>query len=109
MRESPLVALAEKLIGKGYQLKIFDPVVETARLMGANKNFIEREIPHLEALLQPDVRSTLDGSEKIVIGHVESQYVDDILSHRPSLPIIDLQGVARIEQAGLQDYRGICW
>jgi GDP-mannose 6-dehydrogenase len=109
MRESPFVTLAEKLIGKGYDLKIFDPNVETARLMGANKAFIEHEIPHFDRMLQRDVAATLKGAEVIVIGHVGAEHVETILNHDPSLPIIDLQGIERIEKAGRANYHGICW
>ena len=109
MRESPFVTLAENLIGKGFQLKIYDPYVRSAKLIGANRKFIEQEIPHFESLLQPDASSTLDGSEIIVVGHADSAAIDAILSSDPSVPIIDLQGIERLEKADRGDYRGICW
>ncbi len=109
MRESPFVSLAERLIGKGFDLRIYDPNVQSARLIGANKAFIEHEIPHFESMLRPDVPSTLAGSEIIVLGHADDSAIDGILAHDPAVPIIDLQGVARIEAAGRDNYHGICW
>ena len=110
LRESPLVTLAELLIGKGYELKIYDPFVQAARLVGANKDFIEREIPHFERLMQPSAKAALDGAEAVVIGHVQAADVQAILALDPQVPVIDLQGVRRIEEARAGGkYRGICW
>ena len=47
LRESPLVALAEHLIGKGLQLRVYDPGVQLSRLLGANRRFIDEHVPHL--------------------------------------------------------------
>jgi GDP-mannose 6-dehydrogenase len=108
MRESPLVSLAEKLIGKGYELAIYDHDVELARLTGANKAFIEREIPHLERLLKPTVAETLAGAGVIVVGHAGAADAAEIAARHDGRTLIDLQGVAALEQAGA-DYQGICW
>ena len=51
LREFPFVLLAERLIGRGYELRIFDRSVKVARLLGANRSYIEQEIPHLERLM----------------------------------------------------------
>jgi GDP-mannose 6-dehydrogenase len=110
LRESPLVTLAELLIGKGYELKIYDPFVHAARLIGSNRDFIEREIPHFERMMQPDAKAALKDAEAVVIGHVQAADVPAILAHDPAAPIIDLQGVKRIEEARRgAKYRGICW
>lgn len=110
LRESPLVTLAEMLIGKGYELKVYDPFVHAAQLIGSNRDFIEHEIPHFERLMQPDAKSVLEDAETIVIGHVQSADVPAILAVDPSVPVIDLQGVRRIEDARRgANYRGICW
>ena len=108
MRESPLVTLAEKLIGKGYELAIFDRDVELARLTGANKAFIEQEIPHLGRLLKTSVEETLDGAGVIVIGHVGAGDAERIAATHDGRTIVDLQGIKALEEAS-PAYQGICW
>ncbi|HUO99608.1 MAG TPA: nucleotide sugar dehydrogenase [Rhizomicrobium sp.] len=109
MRESPLVTLAEKLIGKGYELSIYDRDVELARLTGANKAFIEQEIPHLGRLLRKTVQETLDGAQVIVVGHVGKAEAAAIAAGHEGRAIVDLQGVKELEALGDADYEGICW
>lgn len=109
MRESPHVALAEKLIGKGYELAIYDRDVELARLTGANKAFIAHEIPHLGKLLKQTVEETLDGAGVIVVGHVGKAESAVIAAHHGGRTIVDLQGVADLEALESADYQGICW
>ena len=109
LRESPLVTLSERLIGKGYELRIFDPDLNTARLMGANSEYIQREIPHIDRLLQPDVLSTLEGAGTIVLGKVGRRDLEMIGAAAPGVPIIDLQGARGTSLAGAPGYRGICW
>lgn len=109
MRESPLVALAEKLIGKGYDLAIYDHDVELARLTGANKAFIEQEIPHLGRLLKQSVQETLDGAGVIVVGHIGAQEAEVLSNLHGGRTIVDLQGVTSLEKLEKADYQGICW
>jgi GDP-mannose 6-dehydrogenase len=109
LRESPLVTLSERLIGKGYELRIFDPDLNTARLVGANREYIHREIPHIDCLLQPDVASTLDGAGAIVLGKVARRDLEAIGATAPRVPVIDLQGARGEALAGAPGYRGICW
>jgi GDP-mannose 6-dehydrogenase len=108
LRESPLVTLSERLIGKGYELRIFDPDVNTARLIGANREFIEREIPHIDRLMQPDVASTLEGADVIVLGKVGKCEMETIAALKPAVPVIDLQGNREPALRDL-DARGLCW
>ena len=68
LRESPFVELAERLLGKGYDLKIYDPNVSLAQLTGSNKEYIERVIPHLSRLLVGSLDDLLE-CELIVVGH----------------------------------------
>jgi GDP-mannose 6-dehydrogenase len=109
LRESPLVTLSERLIGKGYELRIFDPDINTARLIGANREFIEREIPHLDRLMQPDVASTLAGAEAIVLAKAGRSEMETIAALRPDVPVIDLQGAQEPVALRSLDYRGLCW
>lgn len=109
LRESPLVLLAERLLGKGFELAIFDRHVDMARLVGANRDYINREIPHLQRLLQPTPEATLAGAEIIVVGHVGRDELAAIKAHHAGRRIIDLQGAAELESLEKADYQGICW
>jgi GDP-mannose 6-dehydrogenase len=109
MRESPLVVLAERLIGKGFELAIFDRNVDMARLVGANRQYIEREIPHLERLLQPTPEAALSGAHTIVVGNAGQSEVAAIVVGHSGRTIIDLQGVKELERLDGADYQGICW
>ncbi|HUO17209.1 MAG TPA: nucleotide sugar dehydrogenase [Verrucomicrobiae bacterium] len=68
LRESPFVELAERLLGKGYELRIYDPNVVAARLTGANKEYIDGVIPHLSRLLVPTLNE-LEGADVLLVGH----------------------------------------
>ncbi len=109
LRESPLVTLAETLIGKGYELKIHDPAVNLARLMGANKRFIEDTIPHIESLLTENLADVFDHAEVLIVGqnHVE---LSNFLSEKDenALTVIDLVGLDGDSVTGAA-YEGVCW
>lgn len=109
LRESPLVALAEMLLGKGYEIAIYDEAVEIGRLIGANRQFIEREIPHLERLLYTDATACLEGAGTIVVGHASRAALDAIAAQHDGRPIIDLAGLPALEQLAGASYEGICW
>lgn len=108
MRDSPLVVLAERLLGKGFELVIFDRFVKISRLLGKNKEFIEREIPHLERLLGESPEDVLKDAEVIVIGHADAEARAAIVAHARGRRIVDLSGYAELRDAGA-DYEGICW
>jgi len=109
MRDSPLVTLAERLLGKGFQLAIYDKFVKLSRLLGKNKEFIDREIPHLDRLLQESPAQALDGAEVIVIGHADPAAREAIVASAAGRRIIDLSGYAELRTAGAAEYEGICW
>jgi GDP-mannose 6-dehydrogenase len=110
LRESPLVELIETLIGKGYQVKVYDENVSLARLHGANRAYIEREIPHIATLMCGSAEEVMLESEVIVIGnkapefrHVLDQWV------RPEQTIIDLVRIwENLDELDAR-YEGICW
>jgi len=109
MRDSPLVALAERLLGKGFELSIFDDFVKVSRLLGKNKEFIEREIPHLERLLSDDAEAVLHDAEVIVIGHAGAEVRRVIAQRAAGRRIVDLSGYADLRDSGAAEYEGICW
>jgi GDP-mannose 6-dehydrogenase len=109
LRDSPLVVLAEQLLGKGYPLAIYDPFVKISRLLGKNKEYIEREIPHLDKLLRDSVDAALDGAQTVVIGHADAETRARLKELVGNRVVIDLSGYADLRQAGLSGYEGICW
>ncbi len=108
MRESPFVALAERLIGKGYSLKIIDPFVDASRLMGKNKEFIEREIPHFIDLMARDSEDAVDEAEIVIYGHATAVDKGAIIERGVGKILIDLSGDKDLEMCGA-DYRGAAW
>jgi GDP-mannose 6-dehydrogenase len=109
LRESPMVILAEALLGKGVTLRIYDKNVSLARLVGANKEYIETQIPHLSSLLCATIDEVIEGSEVIVVGNQAPEFAEAVTKATRDQIIIDLVRLP-INQALLQaDYRGICW
>lgn len=108
LRESPYVALAERLIGKGYKLTIVDPYVDASRLMGKNKEYIEREIPHFVEMIARDAEDAVDAAEIIIFGHASAVDKGAIIERGVGKIIIDLSGDRDLETCGA-DYRGLAW
>ena len=107
LRESPNVTLAEQLIGKGYDLCIFDRNVLLARLMGANKSYVERVIPHLSTLLVDDAERLLEHAELLIIGNNAPEFKDILAKARSEQQVLDL--VRLYDEAPAANYEGICW
>ncbi len=109
LRESPLVVLAERLIGRGYELTIVDKNIDIARLTGANKEFIMREIPHLERLIVRDPVEAIAGSDIVVLCHADMEAVTAIMNDCEDRLIVDLQGLKELQASSGAEYEGICW
>jgi GDP-mannose 6-dehydrogenase len=109
LRESPIVILAEALLGKGLSLKIYDKNVSMAKLVGANKDYIERQIPHLSSLLCNTVDEVVAGSEVIVVGNPAAEFVEALARTRKDQIVIDLVRLPMYGALIQADYRGICW
>ena len=109
LRESPIVILAEALLGKGFHLCIYDKNVSMARLVGANKDYINTQIPHLSSLLTDSIDELLDTSEVIVVGNMAPEFADALKQTRGDHIILDLVRVTTPREQIPGDYRGICW
>jgi GDP-mannose 6-dehydrogenase len=109
LRESPLVELSERLLGKGFQLKIYDPAVSLSRLVGANREFVEFHLPHLSALLVGTVDELIDHAEVCIVG-AETPEALDAISRNSGKLVIDLVRLPEEIRSALgKDYRGIAW
>src|SRR6185312_2786050 len=109
LRESPIVILAEALLGKGVSLKIYDKNVSLAKLVGSNKEYIEKQIPHLSSLLYNTIDEVVVGSEVIVVGNQAPEFAEALTQCRPDQVILDLVRLPIYGAALKADYRGICW
>jgi GDP-mannose 6-dehydrogenase len=108
LRESPMVTLIEALIGKGINLSIYDREVELARLFGANKEYIERGIPHISSLLKSDLDEVIASSEVVVIGKKEADYRRIGENLDGGRTVIDLVRLFDGKTSS-GSYEGMCW
>ncbi len=110
LRESPIVILAEALLGKGYELSIYDKNVSLARLVGANKDYINKQIPHLSSLLTESIDELIDKSDVLVVGNGSPEFAEALRKTRPEQTIIDLFRVKDFDKDKVPaQYTGICW
>lgn len=109
LRESPLVTLAEQLIGKGMSLAIYDPEVHLARLLGANRSYIEKHLPHIGRMLQPDMGAVIDASDVLVIGLYDPK-IFDMLAVRSRVDQLVLDLVNMPNRSAIPaKVEGLCW
>ena len=108
LRESPLVTMIESLIGKGYQLAIYDRDVSLARLVGANKEYIEREIPHISSLMKESVAEVLAASDVVIVGNKNDEFKAIEAQLRPGQIVLDLVRIFG-DRSFDESYQGICW
>ncbi|MEM7325708.1 MAG: nucleotide sugar dehydrogenase [Actinomycetota bacterium] len=108
LREAPMVEIAERLIGKGVRLKIYDRNVSLARLTGANEKYIHDHLPHIGQLLIDDLDRAVDGAELVVLGNSDPAFADVASVVPADLPVIDLVRVVP-DPAGLTNYQGLGW
>ena len=109
LRESPIVILAEQLLGKGCELCIYDKNVSLAKLVGANKEYIETQIPHLSSLLCNTIDEVIEKAEVIVVGNQSPEFADAVTRAGKDQIVIDLVRLPVYGSLLRADYRGICW
>jgi GDP-mannose 6-dehydrogenase len=109
LRESPLVIMAERFIGKGLKLSIYDPQVDVARLIGANRRFIEESIPHIASLMTSDLGQLIGQSEVLVVALKTPEVLAALEAHaREDQLLFDVAGLPD-QTAYRASYRGVCW
>lgn len=108
LRESPVVSVIERLLGKGYQIKLYDREVSVAKLVGANKEYIEREIPHISNLMADDIEEVLEHSEVILIGNPAKEFREIETKLTKEQTVVDLVRIFG-KRTSDANYQGICW
>jgi len=107
LREAPQVELVEKLIGKGFDLKIYDSNVSYAKVHGSNKDYIENHIPHISSLLHDNMDDVIDMSDFIVIGNGDPEFSTVLDKVDDRHHVLDLNGFMNEKSFG--NTQGICW
>ena len=107
LRESPLIEVIERLIGKGYDLRLYDKNVNIAKLVGANRDFILNHIPHISKLMVADIDALLNHAQTVVIGNKDPDF--NGVPHRLHEGQVLVDFVRIIEARSKNGYDGICW
>lgn len=109
LRESPLVIMAETLLGKGFKLAIHDSDVELTRLTGANKRFLEEKLPHINSLLSASLEEVVARSKTLVVCKNASEYREMPRLISPQHHIVDLAAALKNAKVPIARYYGLYW
>jgi GDP-mannose 6-dehydrogenase len=109
LRESPIVDVIERLLGKGFNIRIFDPRVHVSQLTGANKDYILQKIPFIARFITDDLASVLDNSELVVVVNKEKGLGEALRQTRAGQVIYDLADLGRGFATSAGAYSGISW
>lgn len=108
LRESPIIEVIERLIGKGFDLRIYDRNVHLASLVGANRDFILNRIPHISKLMVETTDEVLSHAQTLVIGNNDPEFGEVLGRLREGQRVVDLVRITK-ERSGNGKYEGICW
>lgn len=111
LRESPAVEIVERLIGKGFDVRIYDPTVATSKLLGKNLDFITQHIPHLDERMVSDPEALADHADVVVIANQNPEFVEIVASLPETTTVVDLVGLCASGNARppAAQYYGLCW
>jgi GDP-mannose 6-dehydrogenase len=108
LRESPYVELAETLLGKGFEVRIYDPIVNPSALIGANRAHVESRLPHLRKILTESPFDALGDADVAIVSSAAPEVTEALLANPPAR-IIDLDGRLGADVEALEGYEGIAW
>jgi len=109
LRESPMVDVVESLLGKGYQIRIYDRNVRLAKLFGANKKFINEKIPHISNLIVEIPEELLRESDLLIIGNNAPGFKDIVKASAGRHKIVDFVRIVKELTESDDNYEGLCW
>ncbi len=109
LRESPMVDVVETLIGKGYDLRIYDRNVHLAKLFGANKEYINDRIPHISNLMMENIDDVIEHSDVLIIGNHSKEFGEKLKKLSGEKAVIDFVRILKEPEDISIDYDGLCW
>jgi GDP-mannose 6-dehydrogenase len=109
LRESPIVRVVGALVGKGWELKLHDAHVDVAKLLGANRQYLEAEIPYLDRLFRKDPREVVAGSEVVVIANSHAAYREVPAWMKDGQTLVDLVRLVEKDEVVRGEYVGLAW
>jgi GDP-mannose 6-dehydrogenase len=107
LRESPVIEVIERLLGKGHDLRIYDRNVNLASLVGANRDYILNRIPHISRLMVSGMGEVLEHAETVVIGNKDPEFREVPARLKPEQQLVDFVRISEKRTNG--NYDGICW
>jgi len=109
LRESPILEVIETMIGKGFSVSIYDEFVSIARLVGANKEYIQKEIPHISSLMRSSAEELVRDADVVIVSNASEEFGKALATaSRPNQTVVDLVRVTQDHEVKGQ-YYGICW
>jgi GDP-mannose 6-dehydrogenase len=109
VRESPFIELVERLIGKGCEVRLFDPNVRLAQLMGANKEYLTQHLPHIAELIVPDASDAIEWAELIVVTTLDPAHTAAVARARPDQIVLEFARLGRSADRSGQAAEGFLW
>jgi len=109
LRESPIVSLVERLIGKGYSVSLYDKEVSLAKIFGSNKSYIESTIPHISCLMKDSIEDVIASSQVILLGKKNKHFLNAVAALNGEKVVVDLVRLLPDPQSRGKGYEGICW
>jgi len=109
LRESPAITLSETLIGRGYQVRIFDDQIQLSQLIGSNKAYLEKELPHITSLMCETIEELIEESDVVVITHGGEKFTKAVEMMQADQILIDLVGKLKNNPNVKANYEGIAW
>lgn len=109
LRESPIVEVIEAMIGKGFAVRIYDKNVSLGMLMGSNKEFIEKEIPHISSLMCSTVDELVQNVDVIIVANHSNEFREAVNNGREGQVVVDLVRIVDGDNNLKSQYYGICW
>jgi GDP-mannose 6-dehydrogenase len=109
LRESPILRVVGTLVGKGYSVLLHDPNIDMERVLGANRRFVEDEVPYLPERLRPTVREVVEASEVVVVANDSREYRDIGALLKPGQALVDLAHAVDRATVAHAEYHGLAW